>query len=204
MTRIDRLRRRVAEAPAKPRKADIRRTSILDAAARLFIERGVDRTTVDEIARTVGLGKGTFYHYFEGKLDLIPALREQFGQNYMTHLADAVAACREDDWEGRLRAWLVAATDQYFRTYQLHDVVFHSANAPLREAMGDIPVVHELADLLEEGEAAGAWQVGDARSVALLMFRGLHGMADEAIVLRQPTREIGPAIAELFLRMIKK
>src|SRR3546814_15644246 len=79
----------------------------------------------------------------------------------------------------------------------LHDVVFHSAELPLRHAMGDEPVVKNLAGLLMDGEAAGAWSIMDPLYVAVIMFHGLHGAVDEAIVAENVDKPIGPMIADL-------
>src|SRR3546814_14561975 len=74
----------------------------------------------------------------------------------------------------------------------LHDVVFHSAELPLRHAMGDEPVVKNLAGLLMDGEAAGAWSIMDPLYVEVIMFHGLHGAVDEAIVAENVDKPIGP------------
>jgi TetR/AcrR family transcriptional regulator, transcriptional repressor for nem operon len=47
------------------------RKRIVDTAARLFMEKGVDRVGVDEIMRECGLTHGGFYAYFPGKEALI-------------------------------------------------------------------------------------------------------------------------------------
>src|SRR5262245_65363759 len=51
------------------------RERILDAALDLFIERGVDGTTVSDIERAVGLaaGTGSFYRHFRSKDDVLVA-----------------------------------------------------------------------------------------------------------------------------------
>ena len=43
------------------------RAAVLDAAQRLFAERGYRSTTVREIAEAAGVTERTFYRYFEGK-----------------------------------------------------------------------------------------------------------------------------------------
>ena len=46
------------------------RTSILDAAERLFVRYGYKKTTVDEIAQEAHIGKGTVYLHFQSKEDV--------------------------------------------------------------------------------------------------------------------------------------
>jgi AcrR family transcriptional regulator len=47
------------------------RAAIRDSANELFLSRGVDETTVDEICDRAGVSKGTFYLYFHRKEDLL-------------------------------------------------------------------------------------------------------------------------------------
>jgi TetR/AcrR family transcriptional repressor of nem operon len=49
------------------------RKRILDAAARLFRERGLDNVTVAEVMSAAGLTHGGFYGHFDSKEDLINA-----------------------------------------------------------------------------------------------------------------------------------
>ena len=47
-----------------------------DAALTLFLERGLDGVTIDDITQAAGVAKGTFYRYFEDKAALVDALLE--------------------------------------------------------------------------------------------------------------------------------
>jgi AcrR family transcriptional regulator len=48
--------------------------SIADAALLLFLERGLDNVTIDDITQATGVAKGTFYNYFDDKDALVEAL----------------------------------------------------------------------------------------------------------------------------------
>jgi len=50
--------------------AEGRREEIIRAAAKRFGRHGLGKTTLDEIARDVRIGKPTIYHYFKSKEDL--------------------------------------------------------------------------------------------------------------------------------------
>lgn len=57
----------------RERKKAATRRHILDAALRLFSERGFEDPTVDEIAAAADTGKGTIYNYFHTKEDILVA-----------------------------------------------------------------------------------------------------------------------------------
>jgi len=61
-------------------RGDRRRAQIMEAAARVFAERGYHRTTVRDIARAAGIADGTVYLYFTSKQELLLALIAQLGR----------------------------------------------------------------------------------------------------------------------------
>lgn len=54
----------------KEREREQRRNDIIDAAEALFFARGINNTTMDEVAEAAELSKGTLYLYFRSKEDL--------------------------------------------------------------------------------------------------------------------------------------
>lgn len=55
----------------RERLVSARLDQILDAAARLFAEKGFHRTTTRQIAEAAEVSEGTLYNYFENKNDLL-------------------------------------------------------------------------------------------------------------------------------------
>ena len=64
---------------------------IVAAAWRLFYEKGYDSTTVEDIVFESETSKGSFYHYFSGKDDLLGSLSMIFDEKY-EELRDALPA----------------------------------------------------------------------------------------------------------------
>jgi TetR/AcrR family transcriptional regulator, cholesterol catabolism regulator len=56
-------------------KKDLTRQQMLMAASDLFVERGYDSTSVEDIAERANVSKGTFYNHFETKEALVIELR---------------------------------------------------------------------------------------------------------------------------------
>jgi AcrR family transcriptional regulator len=56
------------------------RAALLDAAERLWAERGIRGASLDEIAAAAGMTKGAVYSNFAGKSDLVLSLLERYTQ----------------------------------------------------------------------------------------------------------------------------
>jgi len=206
---VDRSASAAASRNAKVRKrrvlpAEVRVDDLMAAAADLFIARGIDVTTVDDIAAKAGVGKGTFYHYFDTKWDVIVALRDRFTAEFVARADAAVVACPLDDHTGRLSAWLSGAIETYLDRYELHDIVFHDFTHSQRRSREKDAVIAQLVLLLEDGERAGVWSFPNARMAAIIVFDGMHGVVDDAIASgqRDPNRLV-KLLGKAFSSMLK-
>ncbi len=61
-------------------RTNLRRTQILEAATRVFAEKGYHRATTKDIAAAADLAEGTIYLYFKNKADLLIAMMEHLDQ----------------------------------------------------------------------------------------------------------------------------
>jgi len=57
--------------PIHAQLVDARRNQILDAATKVFADKGFHLATIRDIARTAGIADGTIYNYFKNKPDLM-------------------------------------------------------------------------------------------------------------------------------------
>ena len=61
----------------RKKEPEVRMTEILDAAQKLFAEKGYAKTTVTDILAVHGLSKGVFYYYFKSKEEVMDAIIER-------------------------------------------------------------------------------------------------------------------------------
>lgn len=195
--------RRLAGAPPGPRKREERAAAILDAAAALFVAKGVAATSIDDIVEQAGVAKGTFYHYFQDRAAMLEALRQRYAQRFADLAARATGACPQDDWTARLGAWIAAVADAYVSSYALHDAIFHDPALCHRCPMGELRVVRDLAALIAEGSAAGVWAADDALATAVCMFYGLHGSVDEALATDTDAAAVAARLSRLYANMLR-
>lgn len=56
------------------KEPEVRKSELLDAAQKLFIEKGYAKTAVTDILNVHGLSKGVFYYYFKSKEEVMDAI----------------------------------------------------------------------------------------------------------------------------------
>lgn len=71
----------------RKRRETLRR--ITDAGMRLFIEKGYEATTLDEIAIAAGISRRTFFYYFKSKDEILLSLQSGMGDMIVDALRDA-------------------------------------------------------------------------------------------------------------------
>jgi AcrR family transcriptional regulator len=68
-----------------------RTRQLCDAAMALFLDRGIEAVSIDEITSRAGVAKGSFYRYFDGRDQLVDTLFAPL----VDYLRRATAQCRE-------------------------------------------------------------------------------------------------------------
>jgi len=71
---------------ARPKTQLNRRTEILDAAQKLFSEKGFEKTTIQEIADYIGIGKGSIYLEFQNKDEIYSSMVERYVISHIENL----------------------------------------------------------------------------------------------------------------------
>ncbi len=143
----------------RQQQAAARRQQIVDAAARLFAQQGVAKTTTRQIAQEVGVAEGLIFRYFPTKLDLVRAVTGSahvFLGDLRTLLQDATAMTQPlADVMGRVATvWL----DLLHREAALSAILFG-------EALVNPDIGGLLDEVIREG-ATALEQFLDARKHA--------------------------------------
>ena len=75
------------------RRKEARPAELLEAALRLFVEKGFAATRSEEVAKAAGVSKGTLYLYFPSKEELLKAVIQHFlGSEIEAGVQEAAAA----------------------------------------------------------------------------------------------------------------
>jgi AcrR family transcriptional regulator len=128
---------------------------LCEAATKLFLERGVESATVDEITREAGVAKGSFYRYFEDKEQLVDALfapLESEVEQAMKRCAAALSQASGDEQLNQAYATLAAElAAQLLEAPALVKLYLQECRAP---AEGARKPIRRLSQKLMDGAIA--------------------------------------------------
>ncbi len=110
-----------------------RREQIVEAATRVFAQKGFRRATTREVARAAGVSEGTIYNYFEGKDALLMAILERL--NETERRAEDFEEGMAADFRGFLKEYLRRRMSLIWENREVFRVVLSEmlVNAGLRE-----------------------------------------------------------------------
>lgn len=155
-----------------------RRDQIIEAAEKLFYEKGYEQTSVQDVLDALSLSKGGFYHYFQSKIELLEAVCRRQSVRDAEDMTAAVA--RQEGAVARLNTLL-----KYCGLLRRDRMDF----ALLVLRVGYLGGSLQLRACLREG----------LMETALPMMREiiLEGMAENVFFTRFPD-DIGELILQLF------
>jgi len=113
--------------------ARARREQIVEAATRVFAQKGFSRATTREVAREAGVSEGTIYNYFEDKDALLMAILERL--NETERRAEDFEEGMATDFRGFLEEYLRRRMSLIWENREVFRVVLSEmlVNAELRE-----------------------------------------------------------------------
>jgi len=182
---------------------DAKRRAIAEAAWRLFAARGYDDASVNAVIAAAGISKGTFYHYFSSKEEVLDAV-----VNLISEQGNAAVekACRDDTIPAveRLNRFLHAS--RVWRLVNLDALVeitralYHPENALLLVKMREQTrerTIPFLAAVIAQGVREGVFDVSDPAEAAVLVIQMAQAPSEGTLV---PLTEQGPPSAEEIVR----
>jgi TetR/AcrR family transcriptional regulator, transcriptional repressor for nem operon len=182
------------------------RDQILNAATRLIHLRGYHSTSLDDVLRESGVGKGNFYYYFKSKESLGYAIIDRVVQGFLERSLEPAFADSAADPVEQIHAFL----DRIVESHRRRNCV---GGCPMGNLASELSDVHEgfrqrlaeifehwrvkLAAALERGRASGRLAAElDVASAAGFVVASLEG----AILMAKVTKDIAvmeKSVAEL-------
>ena len=158
-------------------KSQAMREKILNTATQLFIQKGSEKTSMQDIAQTAGISKGAIYHHFKSKDEIVLA----------------VMSSRQELMEEEMKQWL-KATENLTGREQLQTIIKSNLGSQTARAIDGIILGEYEKDagfiltMMRDNLRIGASVVSDIIK---------KGMADGSIQTQYPDQA-----AEIFLLLV--
>lgn len=158
------------------------RDALIEAARRLFTERGYDAVGTEEIVRAAGVTRGALYHHFGDKAKLLEAVYERVEAESTERVARVVLGSELHSPLEAMKAGVEAFLDECAKP-ELRQVALHDAPAVLGwERWREIGAANGLG--LIEASLGAAVEAGEMRRFPVKPTAHLlMGALDEAAML---------------------
>jgi AcrR family transcriptional regulator len=188
------------------------RDALLDATDRLLARYGYKKMTIDDLAREVGIGKGSVYLHFTSK--------EEIALSHIDRIIDRLKARlrqiaeKNTDVEKRLAEMLVERVVYRFDSVQHYSQSLNDLLARIRQKLLERRKRHFneeagiFAAIIVEGQAAGVFAPGDAVQLAQSLLTATNSLLPYSL----STAELGDRsdiakrvrkIADLLIKGLK-
>ncbi|MFZ0014706.1 MAG: TetR family transcriptional regulator [Acidimicrobiia bacterium] len=139
---------------------ELTRRSLLDAAWRLIDDAGTADVPLGEIALIAGVGRTTFYDYFDDRDDVIASLVEE---NLPSVIADLIDSVPETLATPERLARLASKTVEFVATDRVFGVILHreagrmGPDAQMRIRRSHAELAIEVSSIYQRGVAEGVF-----------------------------------------------
>jgi TetR/AcrR family transcriptional regulator len=176
-----------------------KKTLILEAADNLFHRYGYAKTSLDDIAKEAGMGKGTIYYHFESKEEIFFGVVQQYAERFEKIIRDSVR--NETNFIEKFTTLLTIPLKLAYQHAPLADALKNLPENSLQK-LKEFRNVHKqgmidiLDEVIKEGLAQGViTDMIPAEKLVMIIFDWFL-MGDNNIVIQDPDVFLAKAEAE--------
>jgi AcrR family transcriptional regulator len=179
------------------KKHDVRLNEILDAAELLFIQKGYEKATVNDILEKVNIGKGTFYHYFKSKEEVMNAVIERM-KDHVVNTAQSIADDRTMNAHEKLKSIILSLNISESPDGPMIEELHQPSNAQMHqksivETIKDTAPI--LAEVVKQGVREGIYNTPYPLETMEFILAANQTIFDEGIFRWKPEEVASRAVA---------
>ena len=155
------------------------RDRFIEVARQLFARKGVENTTMNDIASASDRGRRTIYTYFKNKKDIYEAVVDSEIDKLIRSLQLIIA--KPESAEEKLRQYVVVRMQTMYQIVERNGSLRAGFFRDLRKVERARKKISKremvlLRDILEEGVDSGEFCIKDVTRMAVLLTSTIHGL----------------------------
>jgi AcrR family transcriptional regulator len=156
------------------KKHNVKKNELVDIAEKLFIEKGYEETSIEDILKASELSKGGFYHYFKSKDEVLAESINNFAEGLLEEL-EPIIEDQELNALQKLNRFMekkIASQNskkeiiRYLNMLMKSDFTFYKYTLAIAHKY-----VEPLARIIEQGAKEGVFNVEFPRETADILIR---------------------------------
>jgi AcrR family transcriptional regulator len=198
-------------------KKNTRKEQILRTATDIFSRFGIKKSTMDEIAQKIRMGKSTLYHYFKNKEEIFLAVVKKEEETLKKRLIEAVqnATTPQEQFRNYAKERMKCLNElsNYYATLTDAYLDIYAFTGDVRKDFEQFELT-TLQKIFHEGKSAGIFDIPNSHLVARMVFVVFKGFEylyfqkeatsdTEKEIVRQIEREIDNFI-DMFYRGLER
>ena len=202
----------VAGVPADPKQARSKQTKekIVQAAIRLFQERGYEKTTSNDIASEAGVSVGSFYVYFTDKRQLLLSIFDRLADELFKNIFDGLKPEHlfDEELAGRIKQAVARSIVDKQKLSGLHrvicELVLKDAEFASRHEAVTERSIGKLQELISLANKASLTYEIDVEAASFVVHRVVFDFSQDyttGAVTFDETRAIN-ALADMIYRYL--
>jgi AcrR family transcriptional regulator len=164
-------------------KQQVKRQQIIEAAARLMVQKGIEKTSLSDIANEASISKGSLYYYYASKDDLIFDITDthinQISENLFSIIDERKGSA---DWKDVLKILferiMAAETRGRLHLYLIHQAL--NGNELLMERFRK--KYREWNEMIRDGLEKIEPGKGDYATLSLIIVAALDGFLIQSLM----------------------
>ena len=175
---------------------DERLNELLDIAQELFFQKGYESTSVNDIIEKAGVAKGTFYHYFKSKADLLDMLVDRWTRATIERVRIQVMDRPQLNAVEKINLLFITIRNFKVENIELMKVLltvlYRDENLLLRHKIllkSIEQIIPFLVEILNQGNEEGLFKVEHLEETAEFIFNTWTGSGDIIVQLLLNARE---------------
>jgi AcrR family transcriptional regulator len=170
-----------------------RQSNIIAAGKKLFLQYGIKKTSLEDVAELAGIGKATLYHYFKGKEALFEAVIQSLFDGYLA--AQREHLCNQNTAVDKLISYANVMLSQHREVSQsMIDLLESDREMPLKIHCKFRDMIDKETDIIEEmlieGMKNGEFKNLDVKKIAFLILGSFRAMILHARKSKENEHEI--------------
>ncbi|MBJ8109511.1 TetR/AcrR family transcriptional regulator [Bacillus wiedmannii] len=181
-----------------------RRKEILETAERLFITKGYTKTTVNDILKEIGIAKGTFYHYFKSKEEVMDEIIMRIIKDDVAKAKAIVSNPNIPVLEKLFRVLMAQSPKSGDVKDKMIEQFHQPNNAEMHQKSIVQSIIHlspVLAEILEQGIDEGIFSTPYPQETIELLLSSAQVIFDEGLFQWKPEEMIRRAKA--YIKMME-